>query len=297
VTGARKRAGRGRGVRPGQEHEREHEHRHGHEHGHHEHGHGPYDRHRNPVDLGRYLERLEGPDRAAWQMPDRVVKALRLAPGSVCCDLGVGPGYFALRLARAVGPEGTVYAIDVEPRMIEQLTARAREAGLENVRPVLAATPRGALPPRRCDLILVVNTYHHLPGGAAHLRRLAARLAPGGRIVNVDFHARETPVGPPVGHRVAREDFLAAAREAGLRVRREHRFLPYQYFVELEPVTRPGRGSAPGRGAPARAAPRAAPGPARRRPAPRSTRSPGRSRRSSRTRGRSPGPGRPTGRR
>jgi len=282
----------------GGDHRHAHEHHHGHEHGHeHGHGHGPYDRHRNPVDMARYLERLEGPDRAEWQMPDRVVKALRLAPGAVCCDLGVGPGYFTLRLARAVGAGGTVYAIDVEPRMIEQLGRRAREAGVENVRPVLVASPRAALPPRRCDLVLIVNTYHHLPGGAAHLRRLAARLAPGGRIVNVDFHARETPVGPPVGHRVAREDFLAAAREAGLRVVREHRFLPYQYFVELEPVSRRGRAAAPGRAAPARAAPRRAPAPARRRPAPRSTRSPARSRRSSRRRGRSRAPAPRTARR
>jgi hypothetical protein len=79
---------------------------------------------------------------------------------------------------------------------------------------------------------------HHFPNGPAYLRELAGCLEPTGRIVNIDFHKRETPVGPPVEHRVARAEFLAVAREAGLRPAKEHRFLPYQYFLEL----RPGKG-------------------------------------------------------
>lgn len=238
-----------------------------------EHGHDrPRDRHRNPLDFARYLAKLEGEDREAWQMPDRIVRALRLRPGAVVCDLGVGPGYFALRLARAVGPDGVVWAVDVEPRMIRLLRKRLREAGVENVRPVLASSARAAVPPRTCDLVLVVNTFHHFPGGAAHLRRLARRLAPGGRIANVDFHDRETPVGPPLGHRVGRADFLRVAAEAGLRPVKEHRFLPHQYFVELAPVSPPPKAAAGRSAAPGRAAPRARPSPARRRRAAPSTR-------------------------
>jgi SAM-dependent methyltransferase len=203
------------------------------------HGHRRRDRHGNPEDLAGYLARLEGEDRLAWQKPDRVVAALRLRPGDVACDVGVGPGYFALRMARAVGERGVVYAMDVERRMLEVLAERVREAGVTNVRPLLARGGSVALPPRLCDVILVVNTFHHLRGGARDLRRLALRLAPGGRIVNVDFHRRETPVGPPIGHRVAREAFLEEATRAGLRLAREHRFLPWQYFLELVPA-RPG---------------------------------------------------------
>jgi ubiquinone/menaquinone biosynthesis C-methylase UbiE len=197
-----------------------------------------HDRHGNPHDLSRYLARLEGADRAGWQKPDRVVRALALRPGDVACDAGVGPGYFALRLARAVGPRGRVYAIDVEPRMIEALRERLRERGVANVHPILAGKGRAALPPRRCDVVLVVNAFHHFPAKVEYLRALAGRLRPNGRIANVDFHRRQTPVGPPLEHRVAREDFLAAAKEAGLRLVREHRFLPHQYFLVLEPAKR-----------------------------------------------------------
>jgi SAM-dependent methyltransferase len=262
----------------------EHGHAHPHPHGPHrrrgQHHGGDRDASGNPRDLSHYLARLEGPDRAAWQQPDRVVRSLRLRPGDVACDIGVGPGYFALRMARAVGDRGTVYAVDVEPRMIDVLRQRTREAGLSNVHPILARRERDALPPRLCQVILLVNTFHHFPAGARTLRRLASRLAPGGRIVNVDFHKRELPVGPPPDHKVDRGEFLAEAARAGLRVARERRFLPYQYFLELEPVparARPrdsGRGSASrGRGAPrsrpGRAASRAGSRPSRSRARPR----------------------------
>ncbi|HET8539600.1 MAG TPA: class I SAM-dependent methyltransferase [Anaeromyxobacter sp.] len=202
-----------------------------------EHGHGGHgrDRHGNPQDLDAYLARLEDPERAGWQKPDEVVRALGLREGAVACDVGAGPGVFALRLARAVGPRGRVHAIDVEPRILEILRARAREAGVSNVHPLLAASGDAALPPEPCEAILVVNTFHHFPDGAAALRRLAGALAPGGVIANVDFHEGELPVGPPPDHKVSRAAFLAAAAAAGLEVAREETFLPYQYFVLLRP--------------------------------------------------------------
>jgi ubiquinone/menaquinone biosynthesis C-methylase UbiE len=216
-------------------------HQHGGGHGHHGPGHHgaegqeggvPRDQHGNPVDLAAYLDRLESPERAAWQKPDELVAALRLAPGAVAADVGAGPGYFALRLARAVGPSGTVFGLDVEPRMTTLLAERARAAGLANVEPVLAPGGDG-LPPRPCDLILLVNAFHHFPDGPGYLTRLAGALAPGGRIALVDFHEGDLPVGPPPEHRVTRAQIDRAVATAGLRVAEELRFLPYQHFLLL----------------------------------------------------------------
>lgn len=210
-----------------------HDHKHDHGHGH---GHGGHEDKRrdplgNPEDLAVYLEKLESLDRAEWQKPDEVVAALGLRPGGVAADAGVGPGYFALRLARAVGPTGRVFGIDAEPRMLALLLERARGAGLANVEPVhVDGLP---LPPAACDVILMVNAYHHFPDGPGTLRALAGRLAPGGRLAVVDF-LPGSPVGPPPDHLVSREVFLAAVEAAGLRVAREERFLPYQYFFFLE---------------------------------------------------------------
>jgi ubiquinone/menaquinone biosynthesis C-methylase UbiE len=191
--------------------------------------------HGNPADLDAYAARLESADRAAWQKPDEVVAALALRPGQTACDVGSGPGYFTLRLARAVGPQGRVFAVDVEPRLLSILRDRLAGAGLANVTPVLALPHDPLLPPGACDVVLVVDTYHHFPDGSAYLRSLQRVLRPGGRIANVDYHKRETPVGPPMAHRIAREDFLRDAASAGLVVAAEPTFLPHQYFVVLRP--------------------------------------------------------------
>jgi len=211
-----------------------HDHDHGHGHGHHSgHGDGPArDRHGNPEDHAHYLERLLDPERDAWQKPDEVVAALGLAAGGVACDVGAGPGVFALRMARAVGPSGRVHAIDVDPRMTALLAERARAEGITNLEIHLAEDGRG-VPPEPVDVVLVVNTFHHFPDPSPYLAALGARLRPGGRLVNVDFHDGDLPVGPPPDHRVSREAFLAAAAKAGLRVVEERDFLPYQYFVAL----------------------------------------------------------------
>jgi ubiquinone/menaquinone biosynthesis C-methylase UbiE len=179
------------------------------------------------------LKRLEDPDRARWQRPARLVRALGLRPGQTVAEIGAGSGYLVRRLARAVGPRGRVYAVDAEPRMLPILIERLRRAGLANVTPVLGRDDDPLLPGRSCDLVLVVNTYHHFPGGPRYLRRLARLLRAGGRLVNVDFHRRETPVGPPLERRIARETFLGEARRAGLRLVQEATFLPYQYCLVL----------------------------------------------------------------
>lgn len=197
--------------------------------------------HGNPADLARYAAGLEDPSRAAWQKPDEVVRALGLTPGQVACDVGAGPGYFTLRLAAAVGPAGRVYAVDVEPALLAALRDRLVKAGVRNVTPVLSQPDDPLLPAGGCDVVLVVDTYHHFPDGPAYLRRLAAALRPGGRLANVDFHKRETGVGPPVAHRVARERFLADAAAAGYAVVAEPTFLPHQYFVVLAGPAAPAR--------------------------------------------------------
>ena len=192
-------------------------------------------RHGNPEDLDSYIAKMEDPSRAEWQKPDQVVRALGLRPGQIACDIGAGPGYFTFPVARVVAEAGHVYAVDVEPRMLDGLRKRLGKTSLRNVTPVLALEDDPLLPAGACDLILIVDTYHHFPSGPAYLRRLARSLRPGGRLVNIDFHKRELPVGPPPEHKLTREEFLAQAHAAGLSLALEHTFLPYQYFLVLEP--------------------------------------------------------------
>ena len=191
------------------------------------------DRYRNPKDLEGYIAAQEAPDRAAWQKPEQVLDALALRPGQVVCDIGAGPGYFALRAAKRVGDKGRVFAVDVEPKILDALRARIEKAGVRNVTPVLALAADPLLPPGSCDLVLIVDAYHHFPDRPKYLGRLAALLRPGGRLADVDWHKVKAGFGPPAEHRIAREDFLADAGKAGLRLVAEPKFLPYQYFLVL----------------------------------------------------------------
>jgi ubiquinone/menaquinone biosynthesis C-methylase UbiE len=193
------------------------------------------DQFRNPRDLQAYIAAQEEPGRQAWQKPDQVLQALHVRPGQTVCDIGAGPGYFALRLSRVVGPGGQVFAVDVEPKILDALRDRIVKAGARNVTPVLGLADDPLLPRAGCQLILMVDTYHHIRQGAAYLRRLVPALAPGGRIADIDFHKRRTPTGPPLEHRLAREDVLRDAAAAGLRVIEEPTFLENQYFVLLAP--------------------------------------------------------------
>lgn len=190
-------------------------------------GHGGHGSHGNPGDLEAYIKKMEDPERDAWQKPAEVVKALALKKTDVVCDIGAGPGYFALRIAREAAH---VHAIDVEPKMLETLRDRITKSGATNVTPILALPADPLLPGKSCDVILVVDTYHHFPDGVAYLKRLAHSLKPGGRIANIDFHDRDLPVGPK-HDKVSREKFLADAKSAGLSLAKEHDFLEHQYFL------------------------------------------------------------------
>ena len=220
---------------------------HGHEHGH-GHGHGRTGTARStgtatPSTSSATWASSRAPTGRPGRCPTGSSRRWRCARATSPATSVPGRDTWRSAWPRAVGPTGDVYAIDVDPRMIEVIGRRIRESGIENVHPILSRPGRAALPPRRCRVILVVNAFHHFPDGAAYLRRLAGRLAPGGRIVIVDFHRRKLPVGPPPEHKLSRATVAAEAVRAGLEVVRERRFLPYQYFLELVPV----RGRLPGR--------------------------------------------------
>lgn len=183
-----------------------------------------------PADLAAYIAHLESPDRDAWQKPDDVVAAFRLSPTDWVADVGSGPGYFALRLARAV-PAGLVFAVDVEPRQLDRLNEHISAEGLRNVVPVLAVGDDPRLPVERFDLILVVNTYHHFPNRVRYLQRLREALRGNGRLVIIDYWEGELPIGPPPDHKLPRARVIQEATEAGFHLIEEPRFLPYQYFL------------------------------------------------------------------
>lgn len=201
-----------------------HPHKHGHAHGGHSGHHG-----HSFADVESWVARFEGPERDAWQKPNEVVRALGLSPTDRVAEIGAGTGYFAVRLARAV-PGGRVWGIDLEPNMVRHLEARVAGEGLANLSCALATAGDPRLP-GPVDLLLVANTYHHLEARPAYFARLATCLAPGGRLVIIDFRKGDLPVGPPDDMKLAPDVVRAELEEAGLVQIAQETFLPHQYFL------------------------------------------------------------------
>ncbi len=174
---------------------------------------------------------LEDPDRDEWQQPDKVMDELHIADGSRVADVGAGGGWFTTRLARRVGPNGAVYAEDVQKQMVEAIEERARQEGLSNVHAILSSSSDPMLPPN-LDAVLMVDAYGQLPHPIDVLDHIAAALAQNGRVGVVDFKPNgDGGPGPPAALRIDPERIVADAARAGLTVRSRETDLRYQYVI------------------------------------------------------------------
>ncbi len=184
------------------------------------------------------LKRLayEGGDRDEWQQPERVIAALTLAPGDHVADIGAGGGYFTFRLARAIGPGGKVYAVDIDPDMVRYLADRAAEEGLQYVEAVFAEPDDPRLPENGVDLIFLCNTYHHLSNRTNYFRRLRrclrSRPQRAGRIAIVEYAQSG---GWFSDHSTDAETILSELEAAGYRLTHRFEFLDRQHFMVFEP--------------------------------------------------------------
>ena len=178
-----------------------------------------------------WAKEFDDPARDAWQKPDAILDALHLERTGRVADLGAGTGYFSVRIAKRV-PEGKLFAIDVEADMLRYLGARAHREGLSVLVPVLANAETPNLP-EPVDLVLVVDTYHHIDNRITYFAKLKASLRPNGRLAIVDFKA-DAPDGPPLEHRISPEQVTAELDAAGYSLVATHLFLPRQYFLVFQ---------------------------------------------------------------
>ena len=191
--------------------------------------------HRSFADVQQWVSVFDDPARDAYQKPAEVVRALRIRPGMRVADIGAGTGYFSGHLSAAVGPTGAVFAADTEPELVRHLRERAETERTVNVVPILASPDNPRLPRGAVDLVLLVDTFHHIDHRVAYFGRLRATLAPSGRVAVVDWQKRETPVGPELEHRLAREQVVEEMRAAGYALVAEPDVLPYQYCLVFRP--------------------------------------------------------------
>jgi predicted methyltransferase len=181
------------------------------------------------VDLGL----LEAPDRDEWQKPEQIMDLLRSAEGSTVADLGAGSGWFTIRLARRVGPNGLVYAEDIQAPMVNYIGLRARRENLPWIRPILGTATDPRLP-NGIDAILIVDTYHEVEDPIPLLRNSAKALKPGGLIGVVDFLPGGGGPGPAPDERVEPESVVKAAEAAGLQLVKREEIPPFVFLLIFE---------------------------------------------------------------
>ena len=174
---------------------------------------------------------LDRPERVSEEAPDQAIAALDIAPGATVADVGAGSGYMTVKLAAAVGAAGRVYATDVQPEMIEKLTARVKSAHLANVVPVLATAGDSRLPEGAIDLILMVDVYHELAAPQHTLQQLKRALSPSGRLVLLEYRKEDPSIPIREEHKMSVADAKAELEAEGYRLASVIETLPRQHIL------------------------------------------------------------------
>jgi ubiquinone/menaquinone biosynthesis C-methylase UbiE len=177
-----------------------------------------------------WIRTLDGATRVASLRVDEVVAAVKLRPGQTVADIGAGSGVFTVPLARAVGPGGRAYAVEIDAGFFPAIEKRAADAGVKNVQTVLGAFTDPKLPVKAVDVAFFHDVLHHIDGRAAYLKTLAGYLAPGGRIVVVDFDGAQSP------HReaelqVPRDALIGWMKDAGLILTDDAKLFSEKYVL------------------------------------------------------------------
>ncbi|MDJ0788316.1 MAG: methyltransferase domain-containing protein [Myxococcota bacterium] len=186
--------------------------------------------HHDFSDAEGWAQRFEDPERAQWQQPEAVVDLMGIEPGMKVADVGAGTGYFLPHLVEAVGPEGRVVGLDVEPAMVDYMASRITESGWPQAEARLSAPDDPGLAAESTDRILIVNTWHHIGDRGRYAARLLNGLREGGAVYVVDFDL-DAPRGPPRRHRLAPEQVVRELAEGGLEAEVLAESLPLQYIV------------------------------------------------------------------
>lgn len=190
----------------------------------------------NP-NVEEFVGRFEREGRDAFDHRNEILKACRLKPGMTVADIGTGTGLFTRMFAHAVGPKGTVYAVDISEKFVKHVEQSAQNEGLKNVVGVVCTADSAKLPPHSIDLAFICDTYHHFEFPGKTMRSIRKALKPGGQVVLIDFHRIEgKSSGWIMGHvRAGQDVFVKEIVESGFRqISEEKDLLDESYFVRFE---------------------------------------------------------------
>jgi SAM-dependent methyltransferase len=185
----------------------------------------------------KWIEYLDKPERASWQKPEEVVKALALEGRETVADVGAGSGYFTFRISRAL-PKGKVYATDVDPEMVRHIHRKVLTQHVSNVEVALAHSNDPGIPPGT-DVAFVCDVIHHVADRHAWLKKGFDELRPGGKFVVIEFKEGKLPQGPPESMKIPKTKLIGMVEAAGFKLASDDpTLLPYQTFLTFDKPAR-----------------------------------------------------------
>ena len=174
---------------------------------------------------------LVRPEREAEEAPDASLKAIGVPRGATVADVGAGAGYFTWRLAERVGPDGKVYANDIQPQMLDLLRKNIEARHLTNVETVLGAEDDPKLPAGRMDLVLLVDVYHEFSQPQKMLRRIREAMKPDGRLVLLEYRKEDPSIPIRPEHKMSVDEVRAEIQPEGFRFEKNLTTLPRQHIL------------------------------------------------------------------
>jgi ubiquinone/menaquinone biosynthesis C-methylase UbiE len=175
-----------------------------------------------------WLERSERPEE---EDPDRALRIMKIPKGAVVADVGTGSGYMAIKMAKIVGPQGKVYANDIQPGMLDLLRKNVEKAKLTNVTPIQGAIDDPRLPAEAIDLILMVDVYHEFSQPQKMLQKMREALKPTGRLVLLEYRAEDPAVPILPEHKMTREMVKLEVEHEGFKLATVNEDLPRQHLL------------------------------------------------------------------
>lgn len=174
---------------------------------------------------------LEREERGREERPDLLMPELNLKAGMTVADIGAGTGYYSRLMAKAVGPTGMVYAVDVQPQMVAMLKEVAAKPGFANIKPVLSSVNDVKLQPQSIDLAIMVDVYHELEFPHEVMTTILKSLKPEGRVVFVEYRAEDQRVPIKEVHKMSEAQVKREALTHPLTWERTANTLPWQHVI------------------------------------------------------------------
>jgi len=181
---------------------------------------------------GHYtVQWLEREERMEEERPDLLHKELKLKPGEVVADIGAGTGYHSWRMAKAVGPKGKVFAVEIQQDMLDLIATNMTKQGVTNVTGVLGTITDPRLPPASVDVVLMVDVYHEFDHPFEMMANICRALKPGGRVVFIEFRGEDTKVPIKPLHKMTEAQVKKEMAAQPLEWVETIRSLPWQHMM------------------------------------------------------------------